>query len=192
MWTRESGYGVALVAATLTLVTSAPVASQDRPSSPPAAGPALEHPTAPPFVPMSLIRHKGAQTAVRRAAEGAVQRLERPECEAVFSDFTDKAGRPLAASLQALGQSGSAFFRTIVYADGAGLARCNDQGLVALTVPGSRVVFVCGRQFARDAFARPLHAEAVLIHEALHSLGLGEDPPSALEITSRVVARCIP
>ena len=32
--------------------------------------------------------------------------------------------------------------------------------------------------------------EATLIHEALHTLGLGENPPTSREITSRVVSRC--
>jgi hypothetical protein len=34
------------------------------------------------------------------------------------------------------------------------------------------------------------HVEAILIHELLHSLGLGENPPSSDYITSRVRARC--
>jgi len=36
----------------------------------------------------------------------------------------------------------------------------------------------------------PILADAALIHESLHSLGLGENPPSSLEITSRVISRC--
>jgi len=31
----------------------------------------------------------------------------------------------------------------------------------------------------------------VVIHEALHSLGLGEDPPSSREITARVSSACL-
>ena len=33
-------------------------------------------------------------------------------------------------------------------------------------------------------------ARAVIIHEALHSLGLGENPPSSQAITARVLNRC--
>jgi hypothetical protein len=29
-----------------------------------------------------------------------------------------------------------------------------------------------------------------VIHEALHTLGLGENPPTSTEITSRIAARC--
>jgi hypothetical protein len=36
----------------------------------------------------------------------------------------------------------------------------------------------------------PPLAEAIIIHEALHTLGLREDPPSSREITRRVVKRC--
>ena len=54
-----------------------------------------------------------------------------------------------------------------------------------------------GRPFLR----RPVHARArakggsgslatVVIHEELHSLGLGENPPSSQEITRRVESRC--
>jgi hypothetical protein len=34
-------------------------------------------------------------------------------------------------------------------------------------------------------------AEAVIIHEMLHTLGLGENPPSSTEITFRVLNRCM-
>jgi len=34
------------------------------------------------------------------------------------------------------------------------------------------------------------HAEAILVHEALHSLGLGENPPSSDYITKRIRALC--
>jgi len=33
-------------------------------------------------------------------------------------------------------------------------------------------------------------AEAVMVHELLHTLGLREDPPTSLEINRRVFARC--
>jgi len=37
---------------------------------------------------------------------------------------------------------------------------------------------------------KPFYAEAVIIHETLHSLGLGENPPTSDEITWRVFSRC--
>jgi len=36
----------------------------------------------------------------------------------------------------------------------------------------------------------PAYAEMILIHELLHTLGLGENPPTSLEITARVTERC--
>jgi hypothetical protein len=33
-------------------------------------------------------------------------------------------------------------------------------------------------------------AAVIVLHEALHSLGLEENPPSSEEITYRVMARC--
>ena len=44
-----------------------------------------------------------------------------------------------------------------------------------------------GNEFCRDD---PTWAEVVVIHEALHTLGLGENPPSSAEISIRVAARC--
>ena len=59
-----------------------------------------------------------------------------------------------------------------------------------MTNPGSRVVWICPRQFVPVAYRDPVEAELVLIHEMLHSLGLGENPPSSLEITGRVEQHC--
>jgi hypothetical protein len=36
----------------------------------------------------------------------------------------------------------------------------------------------------------PSLAAALIIHEELHSLGLGEDPPTSKEITAKVIERC--
>ena len=62
--------------------------------------------------------------------------------------------------------------------------------MVALTAPGSRVVYVCGRLFQEVAARSAARAEIVVLHEALHTLGLGENPPDSLKITRRVGERC--
>jgi hypothetical protein len=36
----------------------------------------------------------------------------------------------------------------------------------------------------------PVHIAALLIHEMMHTLGLGENPPNAEAITARVLERC--
>jgi hypothetical protein len=33
-------------------------------------------------------------------------------------------------------------------------------------------------------------SEILIIHEVLHTLGLGENPPPSADITARVMARC--
>jgi hypothetical protein len=50
-------------------------------------------------------------------------------------------------------------------------------------------VFVC-RFLAELQLRTPSVAETLVIHEVLHTLGLGENPATSLEITSRVSARC--
>lgn len=48
-------------------------------------------------------------------------------------------------------------------------------------------VYVCS---ARVATLEVPRGDIVIIHEMLHSLGLGENPPTSDEITKRVVQRC--
>jgi hypothetical protein len=58
------------------------------------------------------------------------------------------------------------------------------------TQPGSRVVAFCGAAFAETERRNARLAEALVIHETFHSLGLGENPPSSHEITTRVLGSC--
>ena len=61
----------------------------------------------------------------------------------------------------------------------------------AFTSPGSQVVRFCGDRFTRAISRRGIGFLATaVIHEELHSLGLGENPPSSTEITRRVEFRC--
>jgi len=46
------------------------------------------------------------------------------------------------------------------------------------------------RSFAEKQVRDPWTAENMVIHEMLHTLGLGENPPSSREITRRVNDRC--
>jgi hypothetical protein len=128
--------------------------------------------------------------ALRAAVMGARRRLEQPECQRLFSEFSDSSGRPLQESLDALGQTGAGYLAWVVFADGSAKAHCKAGGSFAFTAPGSRVVYVCGAQLKDAADQNLAKAEIVLIHEMLHTLGLGENPPSSEEITARVVARC--
>jgi hypothetical protein len=132
-----------------------------------------------------------AGMAVRQAVEGAALRLERPGCQQVFSDFRDRAGRPLQAVLDQLGETPPSYLRGLVFFyDGASQRRCAAGGILGGTQPGSRVIYVCPLQFS-EAYQRDTRlAEVFIIHETLHSLGLGENPPASMEITSRVMKQC--
>jgi hypothetical protein len=126
-----------------------------------------------------------------RAGEGARRRLLDPECQRVLEDFRDRAGRTLKERLYTLGESPSGYLaRRMWFVDGFGTRACQDPKVLAATAPGSAVVFVCAPQLRKKAFHNPAFVEAALIHEELHSLGLGEDPPSSEEITSQVRRRC--
>ena len=130
--------------------------------------------------------------AVRRALEGAVQRLAESECQQIFTDFHDTSGQPLSLRLEALGRSPEEHLKSVVFHDGFGTSTCLRRTVSAATWPGGQVVFICTPQFAEQAARERLDAEAVLIHEMLHTLGLGENPPAAGDITNDVIRRCYP
>ncbi|PYQ17207.1 MAG: hypothetical protein DMF80_01870 [Acidobacteria bacterium] len=126
---------------------------------------------------------------VRMALGGAARRLARPACARVFADFADASGRPLQERLDRLGLTGAGYLALVFFAEGLDRGRCQQDQVLATATPGRRVVSVCGR-FARAYLHDPRWAELTLIHEALHTLGLGEDPPSTFDISARVAGRC--
>lgn len=126
---------------------------------------------------------------VRRAVRGASARLGEASCAAVLGAFRDAAGRPLTERLSELGLGASAYARLVLFYDGGSDAPCRRPGTYAFTSPGSRVVRACPA-LGRLAVAAPGRAEAVVIHEVLHSLGLDDDAPSSDEITAAVERRC--
>lgn len=128
--------------------------------------------------------------SLRGAVEGAKARLARERCQGVLTEFTDASGRTLQQNLDALGVAADAYLDWLVFYDAAGTGRCGSGGALAMTTPGSRVVLVCGARFTAMRRKDRRHTEVIMIHEALHTLGLGENPPSSSEITSRVLARC--
>lgn len=126
--------------------------------------------------------------AVARAIEGAARQLAEPPCQELFDEFADASGQPLRTTLAAQGLSGPDYLARVFFYD-APAPLCGSSNLV-ITTPGSRAVLVCGPRFVREMAKNSRHAEATIIHEMLHSLGLGENPPSSDHITSRVRARC--
>jgi len=135
------------------------------------------------------VARTGLRIAVRRALHGALERLRDAECIKVFSDFRDGQGNTLQANLDALGVSAEEHARSIWFVDGSSQRLCRDTTVLAATKPGGGVVFVCER-FGNFQLSNRRRAEAVLLHEVLHTLGLGENPPTPREITDRVLSRC--
>lgn len=129
-------------------------------------------------------------TIVVRGLEGASDWLKKPECRALFSEFLDQHGRPLKHALDALQVEEAEYLAYVRFRDGSSHPACRRELTLMFTTPGSRVVFVCADQFRRTTQSDPVMNRALVLHEAMHTLGLGENPPSSLHITRRVVAQC--
>jgi hypothetical protein len=123
--------------------------------------------------------------AVWRAVRGAERRLAKAECQRVLDDFVDSGGRPLRDALPVAASASDEWLAHIIFRDGRDAAVCRHAA--AFTSVGSRLVFVCPQGF------RAVHrsvAELIVIHELLHTLGLGERPPASHEIDRAVARRC--
>jgi hypothetical protein len=123
------------------------------------------------------------------ARQGAVVRLRSPECQQVLGDFRDTHGRTLMENLGAFGVAADEYLAMLPLLDGANRPLCQARQSQLLTTAGDARVFVC-KPFFETVQARRAMAEVYVIHEMLHTLGLGENPPSSLEITQQVVRRC--
>ena len=129
-------------------------------------------------------------TAVLVALQGAQRKLRESGCQRLLDDFRDAAGRLLRDNLAAFEMEPADYITLLVIADGGerqGGSLCRTRGVAAVTVPKGRAVYVCGGAFRALSLA---HRENTLIHEMLHSLGLGENPPSPREINAQVWRRC--
>lgn len=136
------------------------------------------------------IDHEATAGLLRLVLDGARERLAEPRCQAILDTFADLEGRPLRARLEETGQTPEGYLGLVVFYDGRRLPRCEKDGVLAVTHVGGRAVFVCPEELRIRFHRNPVWAEATLIHEALHTLGLGENPPSSREITSEVIRRC--
>jgi hypothetical protein len=126
---------------------------------------------------------------LEKALEGAASRLARQDCRRLFDFYRDSSGRPLAETLAAHRKTPAEYLRILVFTDGGTRKTCQGEQH-AYTSIGSRVVYVCASRFTRGWQQNRAHAEASLIHELLHALGLGENPPSSSDITDRVLRAC--
>jgi hypothetical protein len=130
-----------------------------------------------------------AHMTVDDAVQGAMRRLSVPECRRLFEDFTDQAGRALTVNLAATAASPEDVLAGLYFVEGDDTIQCTSQIVAAFTAPGSQVIHVCGGRFLQFA-VKTKGGEILLIHELLHALGLGENPPTSSRITNAVMNRC--
>ena len=129
--------------------------------------------------------------AVDAALQGALRRIALPRCQQLLTDISDDEGAPLASRLAASGLTAAAYLANLRFVDGEVLQQCHaDARRVAVTTRGSQVIHICGRRFSDVFQAQSADGEVVILHEFLHSLGLGENPPSSAEITRMVERQC--
>lgn len=140
-------------------------------------------------IPVLGRRDDELRRSVAQVLKLAALKLADPACGLVFGDFTDGAGRRLQDILEEKQQTGGAYLRWLIVVNATDESFCANRNILAGTTPGSRIVRVCP-QFKKVAAADPAYAAVLLIHEELHALGLGENPPSSAQITDRVRARC--
>jgi hypothetical protein len=127
---------------------------------------------------------------VQRAVTGAAVRLGRPACQDLLTDFSDASGQPLSTMLAASGRTPVGAFAQLRFIEDREALQCVGGATLAFTQIGSRVIRVCGRQFKDRFLVNRKTTEFIMIHEFLHTLGLGENPPTSQAITNRVEFRC--
>ena len=130
-----------------------------------------------------------ARRATIAALESASARFAEEGCRKVLTDFEDGTGQSLADRLSSVAVDIHVYLTMVTFIDDSRHKRCAS-GVLVFTAPGSRVVRVCVDELKRINAQQSDYVVATLIHEVLHTLGLGENPPSSSEITARVLARC--
>jgi hypothetical protein len=141
---------------------------------------------------ISVLGPKGSRLirAVTLAVREASRRLESARCGQIFADFADASGVRLFAKLRITGLERRESPRWLIFRNGSHEAYCDRSGAGLAADPGSRFVMVCGVRFVGIQAADPSYAAALVLHEELHVLGLGENPPSSADITRGVLDRC--
>jgi len=128
---------------------------------------------------------------VRGAVHRASRLLDEPTCAAILDDLRDGAGRALRERLEEMDVDAPSYARMVLFYDGSNDPPCRRPRTYAFTAAGSRIVRACPA-LGWLASSEPTRAAAVVIHEVLHTLGLGATPPASDEITALVEKRCRP
>jgi len=125
---------------------------------------------------------------VQRAIETAAARLALAECQKVFTDFVTADRVPLSRVLAELKTTPEDYLtQGIWFMEGDREPQCRGRDIAAFTEKGSRVIYVCSSRVTAQYIT---DGDLIVIHEMLHSLGLGENPPTSAQITKAVWARC--
>lgn len=140
--------------------------------------------------PHVIIKDVYTRDAAKRSLSRAHEWLAKPACQSLFSEFHDERGLPLTERLRDLSATPQSYLQLVYFLDGEQSRACKIDRVLAFTEPGSRVVYLCGRYFERASRRDAREVQATIIHEVLHSLGLGENPPSPGYITDRVRSLC--
>lgn len=135
------------------------------------------------------IRDPVARLASRQALDQARELLAKPKCRSILTQFADREGHVLADRLETLGLDVQTYLTMVEFIDDTRNRSCVE-GVIGFTSPGSRVVHLCIDALNRTWQQKPTHVAAVFIHEVLHTLGLGENPPATQDITRRVLQQC--
>ncbi len=140
--------------------------------------------------PVSFFIDRRLPDKFRPSVEEARRRLSDSRCADVLTDFEDLEGRRLDLKLADLHHTAASYLSLVLFYDGRPTKECGPQSVLAWTNTGSRAVHVCANQFLAEQRRHPGYTANTLIHEMLHTLGLGETPPDPRVITARVAARC--
>jgi hypothetical protein len=132
-----------------------------------------------------------ARRAVRQALDQGWTWLGTSRCRRVLSQFSDRNGRSLATGLDSMDVDPQTYLTWVKFIDDSRNPWCTE-GVIGFTNPGHRVVRLCTHELVRRWPQDTSHIVAVLIHEMLHTLGLGENPPASSEITRRIRESCRP
>ena len=127
--------------------------------------------------------------AASKALDLAWERFAQPKCKELLMAFHDQAGRPLADRFTGLSVDLPTYLTMLVFIDGSRETPCVT-GTFAFTQPGTRLIRLCVEELKRTWLQNREYTAANFIHEMLHTLGLGENPPSSAEVTRRVLAAC--
>lgn len=129
---------------------------------------------------------------IKGALDRAPRRLHEPACQSLLAGSRDQQGQFLVERLATLNTDSHSYLRWIRFHDGNDARVCQNGSTLAFTEPGSRIVRLCSRAIERGGWKEPDYLAVIIIHEMLHTLGLGENPPSSEEITARVRNHCWP